>query len=327
MEVVETTMNGQQFFHGVAFPLVLTPSEASKQTATLETTLQYIREHQEELLAKLLKHGAIFFRGFPTKTAEAFNDVVAAFPFENFPGMIGSAAPRRHIVGTVHTSNESPPERQIPWHHEMAQVPVYPTKLFFYCDLPAASGGATPILPSHEVYQRVLAKHPQFVKDLQEKGVKYVRILPEENDNESAIGRGWKSTFNATTREEAEEACRKLGNTWEWTPEGYMKTITKVLPAMKTYPEKGNIFVWFNSIVAAYLGWQDSRNEASKAVVYGDDTPLPKEAVLDTAAIMEEVCVDLDWQQGDIILIDNNQVMHARRSFVPPRRVYASLAK
>ena len=32
----------------------------------------------------------------------------------------------------------------------MAQVPKFPTRLGFFCERPAATGGETPILPSHE---------------------------------------------------------------------------------------------------------------------------------------------------------------------------------
>jgi hypothetical protein len=209
----------------------------------------------------------------------------------------------------------------------MAQAVVYPKRLFFYCDHPAASGGQTPIMPSHEVYLRMTAKHPQFVTDIQAKGVRYTRILGEEDDNESAIGRGWKSTFNVKTKEEAEIACVGQEITFEWLPDGCLKTITKAFPSVKPYPLKGNLNMWFNSIVAAYTGWNDSRNQGETAVTFADGSPLPHEAVMDAAAIMEEVCVDLQWEQGDIILIDNEQVMHARRPFVPPRRVYAALCK
>ena len=33
-------------------------------------------------------------------------------------------------------------------HHEMAQTPLYPSRLFFFCEQPAAEGGATPICRS-----------------------------------------------------------------------------------------------------------------------------------------------------------------------------------
>jgi hypothetical protein len=37
------------------------------------------------------------------------------------------------------------------------QVPKYPFKIYFYCEVPAAEGGETPILLSHNVYKRLQA--------------------------------------------------------------------------------------------------------------------------------------------------------------------------
>lgn len=37
---------------------------------------------------------------------------------------VGGAAPRTHVVGDVFTANEAPPDKLIPFHHEMAQVGV-----------------------------------------------------------------------------------------------------------------------------------------------------------------------------------------------------------
>jgi len=322
VDAVEVRSEQQKEFNGQVFPLILSPSNTS---SSIEETVEWIQNNRQKLNEQLLQYGAIVFRNFPTKTPEAFNSFVEAFGYENFP-YVGGAAPRKHIVGNVFSSNESPPQNLIPFHHEMAQVPNYPTKLFFYCDCPSTQGGETPILLSNEVYQRVLAKHPEYVKNLLEKGVRYIRVLPEEDDPDSPIGRGWRSTFNAKTKEEAEAKCRALNSTFEWTPEGNMKTITCTLPAIKKYPAK-DFETWFNSIVAAYTGWEDKRNKPEEAVTYGDGTPLPREAVLDTQQIMKEISSSITWEHGDVMLIDNNQTMHSRNSFIPPRRVYACLCK
>ncbi|CAG7881041.1 unnamed protein product [Brassica rapa] len=60
--------------------------------------------------------------------------------------------------------NESPPDQKIPFHHEMAQVPEFPSKLFFYCEVEPNSGGETPLVLSHVVYERMKEKHPEFVR-------------------------------------------------------------------------------------------------------------------------------------------------------------------
>ena len=84
--------------------------------------------------------------------------------------------------------------------------------------------------------------------------------------------------------------------------------------------------VFFNQLIAAFKGWKDSRNDPSKAITYGDGTPLDRDAALAAADLAEEVAVDLDWQQGDVALLDNFVVMHGRRTFKGTRKVLASLA-
>ncbi len=83
--------------------------------------------------------------------------------------------------------------------------------------------------------------------------------------------------------------------------------------------------VFFNQLIAAFKGWKDSRNDPSTAITYGDGTPLDRDAALAAADLAEEVAVDLDWQQGDVALLDNFVVMHGRRPFKGTRKVLASL--
>ena len=77
----------------------------------------------------------------------------------------------------------------------MAQVPKFPSNLFFYCDIPSLKGGETPLCLSNAVYERINTERPLFVEQLKTKGVIYTRILPEDDDPSSPIGRGWKSIF------------------------------------------------------------------------------------------------------------------------------------
>lgn len=66
-------------------------------------------------------------------------------------------------------------------------------------------GGETPIVLSHLVYDRMSKEWPEFVQELEEKGLLYNRVLGEGDDPSSPIGRGWQSTFLTKDREEAEK--------------------------------------------------------------------------------------------------------------------------
>ncbi len=39
----------------------------------------------------------------------------------------------------------------------------------------------------------------------------------------------------------------------------------------------------------------------------------------------EREAVNIEWKKGDVALLDNRLVMHARRAFEGPRKVFASL--
>ncbi|XP_051136264.1 clavaminate synthase-like protein At3g21360 [Andrographis paniculata] len=319
----ESKIPQQKICGGVVFPSVLSP--ASVQDYEPSVLLAAVRDGKPRLDTLLHTHGAILFRGYNSSpTASYFNDVVEAFGYEELP-YVGGAAPRTNVVGRVFTANESPPDQKIPFHHEMAQVPEYPLKLFFFCEVEPVEGGETPIVLSHVVYERMKVKHPEFVEKLEKHGVIYVRVLGEDDDPSSPIGRGWKSTFLTNDKSVAEERAAKLNMKLEWTEDG-VKTIMGPIPAIK-YDETRQRKIWFNSMVAAYTGWEDKRNDPKKAVMFGDGTPLPEQLVLDCLKILEEESVAIPWEKGDVILIDNLAVLHARRPFTPPRRILASLCK
>ncbi|KAH6758848.1 2-oxoglutarate and oxygenase superfamily protein [Perilla frutescens var. frutescens] len=314
----ETKIPHQRDYGGVVFPAVLSPAATVSLTAAVK--------EQKPLLNSLLhKHGAILFRGFDSlATASDFNDLVEAFGYEELP-YVGGAAPRTSVVGRVFTANESPPDQKIPFHHEMAQVPKYPAKLFFFCEVEPASGGETPIVLSHVVYERMKEKYPDFVEKLEEEGLIYTRVLGEEDDPSSPIGRGWKSTFLTADKAVAQERAAKLNMKLEWTDDG-VKTIMGPIPAIK-HDETRQRKIWFNSMVAAYTGWEDKLNDPKKAVTFGDGTPLPDHIIYDCLKILEEESVAVPWQNTDVLLIDNLAVLHSRKPFTPPRRILASLCK
>ena len=273
----------------------------------------------------MLKHGAILLRNFPVSDANGFESVLDAAEFINMP-YIGGAAPREEVKkGRILTANESPPSEPIPFHHEMAQIPEPPAYIFFYCDIAAEEGGETAIVHSNRVYKRFCEACPEFAAKVEELGVRYIRVTPDVDDTSSPIGRSWRSTFLTDDRAEAEEKMRALGTTWKWLDDGTLYTETKTIPAIRTEPRSGQK-TFFNSVVAAYTGWTDSRNDPEKAVVCGDGSPVDGPGLLATAAAMNEECVAFRWQKGDVLLIDNSLVLHSRRPYRGARRILASIA-
>lgn len=320
---ISTPVPGQQAYGDSVFPFVITNPSAVE---TLGDTERWVGEHRQQLLDLASRHGAVLFRGFPMTTAEDFDRFVAALDIPNFPYRKSlSNAVRVVRTDRVFSANEAPPDIQILFHHEMAQTPLYPQWILFFCELPAQKGGATPVCRSDVLYDRLKAACPQFIADCEQKGLKYSNVMPEADDAKSGMGRSWKGTLGVETREQAETRLRELNYTWQWSDDGSLRVTTPVLPAVKEvgYGRKS----FFNQLIAASLGWKDSRNDISESLRHGDGTRLDREAVTQTVALAEELAFDLPWQRGDAVLIDNTVVMHARRTFEGPRKVVASLAE
>ena len=291
----------------------------------LYTALDWLTANRPLLFDQLRRHGAIVFRGFPIAGAEDFDAALGAFQLENFPyeGSLSNAV-RRHRTERVFTANEAPPDVEIYLHHELAQTPVYPTRLFFYCETAPEAGGATPICRSDWLLARLRDRLPEFVARCERLGVRYINFMPADEDMESGQGRGWRALLGAENRVEAEARLKSLGYGWSWFDGGVLRACSPALPAVRTLP--GGKSVFFNQLVAAWRGWSDSRNEAERSISFGDHSEIPDEDMQIVAETAEEITVDLRWQAGDMALVDNMQVMHGRRPYSGRRLVLASLA-
>lgn len=312
---------GQQFWDTEPFPLVL---ECRSDAVSLNEVEDWVHEHRPLLTEQATLHGAILFRGFPLQTPEDLDRFITAFGYPNFR-YEDSLSNAVRVVKTerVFTANEAPPEVNIYLHHEMAQTPVFPGKLFFFCEQAAETGGATPLCRSDVLFARMQQEIPEFASKCETAGLKYTNIMPAENDPTSGMGRSWQSTLRASTREQAETRLQELGYTWQWLPDGCLQATTPVLPAVHDLGQGRKSF--FNQLIAASQGWRDARNDPSRSIIHGDGTPLDQEAVFQCAELAEELTFDVAWQNGDVALVDNFVTMHGRRSFTGRRKVLASL--
>ena len=313
------TIPGQHEYGGKLFPLAVSAPECS-----LSEGCEWARGVADELSKAAFEHGAVLVRGLPIAKPEDFDAIVRAFNFPNFSYADSlSNAYRINFTPRVFSANEAPADITIFLHHEMAQTPIYPSKLFFFCQAAADEGGATPICRSDILWDRLREQNPDFAEACRVRGLKYSNVMPAEADESSGMGRSWQSTLSVDTREAAEARLAKLSYSWEWHPNGDLRATTPVLPAVRDLGDGRTSF--FNQLIAAFNGWKDARNDPSRAITFGDGTPLDPANVAAASAIADEVTFDIPWQAGDLALVDNYVAMHGRRTFKGTRRVLASL--
>lgn len=312
--------SNQQRVGDEVFPLLL----QAPKSAAMGAVLDWVRTHRQDLQTQLSQYGAIVLRGFGIADSDQFDRLIRAFDWPNFTYSESlSNAVRRNRTERVFTANEAPSSVSIYLHHEMAQTPVYPSRLLFFCQQAAASGGATPICRSDLLLSRLRHSCPDFVDACEALGVRYSQTMPAEEDLNSGQGRSWRSTLSVTDRQQAEQRLQKLGYRWDWQRDDGLRVTTPVLPAVRTLSSGTKVF--FNQLIAAYRGWQDARNQADKSICLGDGSAIDVNAMGTAIALADELTFDIDWQTGDVVLLDNFLVMHGRRTFSGERRVLASL--
>jgi len=205
----------------------------------------------------------------------------------------------------------------------MAQTPVYPSKLFFFCQKVAEQGGETPLCRSDMLWERIEKELPGLAQNCLNKGLRYSNVMPAEADLVSGMGRSWQNTLSVNSRAEAEARLSELEYSWEWMEQAELRVTSPTLPAVRELDNGKRSF--FNQLIAAFKGWKDSRNDPSKSITYGDGSSLDPSEIERVCELADGITFDLPWLAGDLALVDNYLCMHGRRSFQGTRKVLASL--
>ena len=319
--IVEQVRTETQHSHADVFPLIY--AKQAGEDSILKA-IAWVKQNQTALMEQLSRHGAILFRDFPVVSDIDFDAFLSAFALPNFTYADSlSNAVRRNRTPQVFTANEAPPSVSIFLHHEMAQTPIYPAQLFFFCELAAEQGGATPLCRSDLLLERLQQQLPDFIAACERLGVRYSNIMPSQDDPESGQGRSWSSTLSVDNKTDAEAKLKSLDYQWQWLDDGSLQVTTPVLPAVKTLANGRRVF--FNQLIAAFRGWKDSRNKSTRSIFFGDGSEIPTEHMAVAIELGDELSYDMQWQTGDVALVDNFLVMHGRRPYTGERRVLAAL--
>ncbi|MGW0688755.1 TauD/TfdA family dioxygenase [Streptomyces sp. NPDC002754] len=301
------------------------PYETSADEAGASALVDRLDELGADGLAELLtEHKALIFRGFGV-SPETIEPVLSRLVPDRLPYVHGNS-PRTKVGGNLYTSTEYPQQYTISMHNELSYAHRWPTRLTFYCEKAAESGGATPVLDG----QLWLDSLDAEVRDAFAGGIRYVQNLHDG----FGFGKSWQDTFETDDRAVVEEFLRHSRADWEWGPDGLR--VTQLRPSTTKHPVTG-AEVWFNQADQwhpAGLGDEASAelydiltpNEFPQYVTFADGTAIPDayiEQIIDRGL---RSAVDVDWQSGDVLLIDNVLLAHGRRPFEGTRRVLVAMS-
>ncbi|MFC8208925.1 MULTISPECIES: TauD/TfdA family dioxygenase [Streptomyces] len=276
--------------------------------------------------ALLARAKAVVFRGFEVPEQDVGTATALLLP--NRLGYVHGTSPRTQLGGNLYTSTEYPPDQTIAMHNELSYSHHWPERLFFYCATTPGSGGATPVVDGG----LWLASLDTEVREAFAGGIRYTQNLHDG----FGLGRSWRQTFETDDRQKVEAFLEAGGFEWHWTPDSGLRMISPIRPATVTHPVTG-AEVWFNQadhFHPAALGGETSRElaqilpseELPQSVTFADGNAIPDAYILHIHDRGLEVAVDVDWRQGDLMVIDNVAVGHGRRPFTGDRRVLVAMS-
>ncbi|MDG1119295.1 MAG: TauD/TfdA family dioxygenase, partial [SAR86 cluster bacterium] len=210
-------------------------------------------------------------------------------------------------------ANEAPKEIEIFLHHEMAQTPIYPKNIFFFCKSASLNGGQTPLCRSDHLYAAILKEDSRLLDKFQENGVIYNSVMSNGDELVSGQGRSWQKTLGVITKEEAEIRLNDLGYSWNWIEGDNLSVTTKTFAAIKELKDGSKSF--FNQVLAASLGWKKNSEDDLLPVKFGNGEEIPEAGIQMIAELANSLTLLRHWKDNDILLIDNYRVMHGRKPY------------
>jgi alpha-ketoglutarate-dependent taurine dioxygenase len=270
--------------------------------------------------------GGVQLRGLGLADKAAFERFIGDLGYPA-AGYEGGIAVRKNDAGLALNASQEDRRITLAPHNEMAYLPSYPRKIFFFCESEATLGGEVPVNDIRET----IAVLPERVKDdFRREGIRYHRNLPRE----SAAGEmGWVDTFRTDEKRLVERA---VGPEYEvgWG-DGDRLHYSYRHSAFVAHPETGEE-LWFNQVTELHCSYWRSHpdfpgdladHDYPATTTYGSGKSIDETLISFLRAALWQTARAVKMRRGDVLILDNQVLQHGRFSFEGPRRHFVSLAR
>lgn len=283
----------------------------------------WIKDHGREVDRELARWGAVLFRGFQVGGAADFEKLAETYCPDLFAEY--GDLPSEEDGNKIYRSTPYPPDKIILFHNESSHMHRWPMKQWFYCVTAAAERGETPIVDCREVYRELDA---EIRRPFEEKGLLYVRNFI------SGLDVSWRDFFRTEERAIVEDYCRRSGFEWEWLPEEGLR-ISQRAAAVARHPVTGEA-VFFNQVQLHHVSFLEPEVRESllslggedglpRNVYYGDGSPVEDQVMKEIEELYWRLSVQFRWREGDILLVDNMLIAHARNPYSGARKILVAM--
>ena len=305
-------------FEKSRMPLIIRPStNAVTITSFTDTERKFVED-------RLLKHGALLFRGFGIRSAEDFDRLLASISSRRM-GYSYRSTPRSTVTGNILTATEYPARLEIPLHNENSYQDIWPLKLALCCLVPADEGGETPIADMREV---TAALDSDLLSRFGLRKILYTRHF------HPGVDLSWQDTFQTESREEVQRYCDDHNIDMLWLKHDVLRT-SQISQGVASHPITSEPLFFNQAHLFHVSSLGESAAEAMVSVFgndmlprnacFADHTEIDPSDLLSVRNAFSANCLTFKWRAGDMLLLDNMQAAHSRRSYKGARKVIAAL--
>lgn len=304
-----------EFSEELNFPYVF---EANSKGLLLS---DWIEDNKELFDKKMLESGSVLFRNFEINTVAKFEALIDGFNKQTLEYKMRTS-PRYSVGSNVYITTTYPQDRSINMHSESSYDRVSPANIAFCCITPAEEGGETPIADNRRVLQFM---SDELRTKFKEKGVKYLRKINNK------MGLPWQEVFQTTDKSIVEKMCMEKEMDFQWNGEDEL-IMTWTKDAIWKHDKSGKE-IWFNHayFFNKYAQDQDvldsveSTDDLPYNSFFGDGEEISKEEILEIKEAYEKSTIEFEWESGDVIILDNMMISHARNPFKGDREIVVSI--
>jgi alpha-ketoglutarate-dependent taurine dioxygenase len=258
---------------------------------------------QAAIIGLFRAEGVLLFRGFAVD-AETFTQFSQKFS-QKFLDYTGGAFNRKVINDNPTLLSVNDFNHEIKLHGEMYYQKNIPAMLWFFCAHPACQNGETTICDGKRFFEEL----SQPLKEkLDQSKLKY------QVHWEKQI---WTKQYKTDDFEQLKQICEDNEIHLKINPDESVD-LHYICPAI--HPSRsGESMIFINSLLA-------SKNLNPNGVCFEDGSQIDDQIMGELNQIAEKITVEVCWQKGDILMVDNTRIMHGRRAFTDrDRAIYIRL--
>ncbi len=303
------------------YPTLITPNVDGL------SLIEWAEGNADQIEQLLWEKRSLLFRGFDLGGVAGFGKFVdiasngPRLPYRD------RSTPRESYGDNVYCTTIYPADQTIRLHNEGSYWVAWAQKAFFGCITAPPTGGETPIGDVHNVYNRI---SPEVRAEFADKKWMLVR-----NYNEG-FALPWQEVFQTSDRAEVERYCVENRIEFEWKDGDRLRT-RQIRPAIRFHPRSGEP-LWFNHAAFFHITSREesvrdallaeyAEDELPYQTFYGDGSSIDPAVVRHINEAFDAELVMFRWQEGDVHLIDNMRLAHARQPYTGDRLILVALTE